>query len=656
MIGTELNEQLHYHLFVHILYCWLEILNVVAARPVCSLSNKGRIRKVYSQKTVVEFPTDDELDSYRQLQESFSRARFLVHFNKYRVLYIDIDASKQRGFGAMIYHLKSGADPTKPRRTDIEPILFLSRLLNAAESRYWPTELEMAGLVWVIKRVRHMVEASSESTVVFTDHAANPSIVRQTTLSSSSTDKLNLRLVRASTYLSQFRLDVKYRPGKLHVIPDALSRLPAAKSSAEADLDGPGTLDLETYHSGITDPEPDWVYSYQGTLVAMTPEFWNKIFDGYTKEKSWRDLLAMLHGLQERSLAEQTNSLAKQANSLPGQANNVVDELDSHDDTVPRKFRTGIDFAVRDGLIYYTAGDHFRLCIPKVLEDVFQAVHDHNHHAGAHRCFTRVSETLFIPRLLRKIRTYVEHCPACQINQTKHHRPYGELMPISTAPYPFHTVAMDFVVGLPGKFDCLLTVTDKFSRRLQLLPGYITDSAAVWARRFLGRLQTADWDVPQAIISDRDPKFTSDFWEEIFRQLETSLLTSTAYHPQTDGLSERSNQTVEIAIRYLITEYPDIDWWQALPTLQAQLNNSPNAATGMSPNEVVYGFKVKEALSLLHDGSPTRDDIVNKRLEYRAEAADATSFANAEAKVYYDARHTPLMLRPSDRVYLRLNC
>lgn len=109
--------------------------------------------------------------------------------------------------------------------SDVQPILSSNRLLNSAETGYWPTEVEMAGLVWVVKRVRHMIEAA----VVFTDHLANPSIANQTKLTSSSTDKLNLRLVRASTYLSQFQLDVRYRPGKQHIIPNALSRLPAVQ-------------------------------------------------------------------------------------------------------------------------------------------------------------------------------------------------------------------------------------------------------------------------------------------------------------------------------------------------------------------------------------------------------------------------------------------
>jgi len=107
----------------------------------------------------------------------------------------------------------------------MEPILFLSRLLTDAETRYWPTELEIAGIVWVVKKVRHMIEAAKAATIVYTDHSAAVSIVRQTSLNTTAVEKLNLRLVRASEYLQRFRLDVRYKPGRQNTIPDALSRL-----------------------------------------------------------------------------------------------------------------------------------------------------------------------------------------------------------------------------------------------------------------------------------------------------------------------------------------------------------------------------------------------------------------------------------------------
>ena len=83
----------------------------------------------------------------------FARLTTLIHHDPKRRLYIDLDASKEFGFGAMAYHNKRRVDneaTEPPKKTEIEPILFLSKLLNEAEVRYWPTELELAGLVWVI--------------------------------------------------------------------------------------------------------------------------------------------------------------------------------------------------------------------------------------------------------------------------------------------------------------------------------------------------------------------------------------------------------------------------------------------------------------------------------------------------------------------------
>jgi hypothetical protein len=76
------------------------------------------------------------------------------------------------------------------------------------------------------------------------------------------------------------------------------------------------------------------------------------------------------------------------------------------------------------------------------------------------------------------------------------------------------------------------------------------------------------WGVPRGIISDRDPKFISKFWQGLFRRLDTKLLVSTAWHPQTDGLSERKNQTTEIAIRHQTFEQPDLPWTSGLISLQ----------------------------------------------------------------------------------------
>ena len=133
-----------------------------------------------------------------QLQKLFSSPSILHHHDEKRVLYVDLDASKEFGFGAHIFHsTDESSDP--PKQKAEQSILFLSRLLTDAETRYWPTELEIAGIVWVVKKIRHMIEASAHCTVVYTDHSAAVSIVCQTSLNTTSTEELNDEYLHSHT-------------------------------------------------------------------------------------------------------------------------------------------------------------------------------------------------------------------------------------------------------------------------------------------------------------------------------------------------------------------------------------------------------------------------------------------------------------------------
>lgn len=200
-----------------------------------------------------------------------------------------------------------------------------------------------------------------------------------------------------------------------------------------------------------------------------------------------------------------------------------------------------------------------------------------------------------IDELLLRSRRLLSYGRKCQ-------KLYGSLIPIDRPGVPFHTVAMDFIVSLPvttSGMDSLLTVTDKFSKRVLLLPGKTTFSASKWADVLLANLTKQGWGIPVATISDRDSKFMSELWQAIFRKLGTDILVSTAYHPQTDSQSERTNQSVEIALRYFVTANRGEDCTQVLPYLQGSFNNSKNQSTNVLPNEILYGFNVRDTLRLL---------------------------------------------------------
>ena len=632
---------------------------------------KGHSRKRETNASQYD-PTESELHSFRDLQNAFSSPTFLIHFDPSRRLYIDLDASKEWGFAAMIYHVKNDPDGDFSR-TDVQPILFLSKMLNQAEQNYWPTELEVAGIVWVIKKVRHMVESTKKPpTVVYTDHSAAVPISRQTSLTTSSTDKLNLRLVRASQYLSMFDLSIRHKAGRTNVVPDALSRLQG--SSTAVVKDGPGIL--EALHGQVEEERfvdsmrSEMPISYHITLVEMSEDFKSRLMEAYVRDEQWNRILEVLKRAEKEAVSDQSEERPLQGTvteaGVPpvdtADATGVppLNTADAAERTSNDLQKVGLRFKLREGLIYYTNFDdgRERLCIPNSLEkEVFELAHDRQHHGGYHRTYDRISNSMYLRHLSKHLRTYIEHCPECELNQTRRHKPYGSMMPIDRPGIPFHTIAMDFIVAFPVTregFDSILTVTDKFSKRVLLIPGKTTFGAAEWADLLLAALVQHGWGIPMATISDRDSKFMSELWQTIFHRLGTAILTSTAYHPQTDGQSERTNQTVEIALRYFVTSNPDDDWTLVLPYLQGSLNNSKNQSTGVSPNEILYGFNVRDTLGLLTLELPPEDFSRLRQLKREA-AEDSIAFANIMAKAYYDGSHKNLSVPRGSSVYLRLH-
>jgi hypothetical protein len=220
---------------------------------------------------------------------------------------------------------------------------------------------------------------------------------------------------------------------------------------------------------------------------------------------------------------------------------------------------------------------------------------------------------------------------------------------------------MDFILGLPPSrrfshgdelFDTILTTTDKFTKAIKLVLCKGTYDAVDWARKYWQCIYP-DWGFPFGIISDRDPKFLSAFWSELFRLAGTKLLTSTAYHPQTDGQSERTNQSVEIALRYYVSHRQD-DWADSIDEIQASMNTAVSATTKKSPFQLLYGFNPRHLLEAVA-GSRTQNDWVTMREIYRKEATTAIKIAQSAMAAQMDKKHTPLVLAVGDKAYLRLH-
>lgn len=332
-------------------------------------------------------------------------------------------------------------------------------------------------------KIRHLIESSLRQVIIYTDHGASIGLVRQTNLSATSSDRQNKRLIRASEYVQRFDIEVRYKEGRTNCIPDALSRLESQRSNQ-------GSL----MRDGILDSFFGEAYVYATTLIEMSEAFKTRLLTGYAADKSWSKVRQTL------------------------QANNRLDKTD----------QAVLPFELDDtGLLYHVGSEGVRrLCIPEhngLVKEVLQLTHDEIGHPGFHRTYERVTESLYIRKLNTTLREFIRHCPDCQTMASPRHSPYGSLQPIAMPAAPHHTITIDFVVALPQSpppdgFDSVMSVTDKFSKRIALIPGKTTYTAGQWAHLLLERLDLADWGLPKAIISDRDRKFVSEIWTTIFQK------------------------------------------------------------------------------------------------------------------------------------------
>ena len=211
-------------------------------------------------------------------------------------------------------------------------------------------------------------------------------------------------------------------------------------------------------------------------------------------------------------------------------------------------------------------------------------------HFGEMRTLEKMRRVWAWKGLARDVAEYVRSCPRCQVVKTDTGKRKGQLMPI-LAPEPWHTLTMDFVGGFAparrtGRTYCLVMV-DKFSKYVTLEPVSEDVTAEETANILLRRI-IAPFGSPVKIISDRGPQFTAAVWREVLTIMGTSVALAASHHPQSDGQSERTIQTLIQLLRCYSEERQD-EWERLLPLLQFALNDAYYEATSTTPFRVILG-------------------------------------------------------------------
>ena len=189
---------------------------------------------------------------------------------------------------------------------------------------------------------------------------------------------------------------------------------------------------------------------------------------------------------------------------------------------------------------------------------------------------------------------YVSKCLMCQQVKAKHQVPTGLLNPLPIPQWKWDNITMDFVSGFPltqQKHGSVWVIVDNLTKLAQFIPvkmDYSMDRLAELYVEEIIRLH----GVPSYIVSDRDPRFTSRFWNELQSTLGTKLKFNTAFHPQTDGQSKRLIQVLEDMLRGCVMEFLG-SWDRYIPLMEFAYNNSFQSSIGMAPYEALYDRKCR---------------------------------------------------------------
>lgn len=192
--------------------------------------------------------------------------------------------------------------------------------------------------------------------------------------------------------------------------------------------------------------------------------------------------------------------------------------------------------------------------------------------------------------MYRDVDRYVRNCHTCQRSRTSRHAPYGILRPLPVPEGPWRDVSLDHVTGLPWSNGCnaILVVIDRLTKQRHLIPTRDSSNAEDLARLYIRHVAKLH-GLPRTIISDRGTTFTSRFWKSLCACWGITLKYSTAFHPQTDGQTEKANAVMEQYLRSFINYVQD-DWETWLPLAEFAANNQASETTGMSPFFANYGY------------------------------------------------------------------
>lgn len=326
------------------------------------------------------------------------------------------------------------------------------------------------------------------------------------------------------------------------------------------------------------------------------------------------------------------------------------------------------DYVLQNGILYHQMGSLLKLVVPQeVRETVLNLGHSipWSGHLGKHKTTARIKQHFFWPGLHRDVAYFCKSCPQCQMTSSKVPSK-APLQPLPIIGTPFERLGMD-IVGPVEKSKSgnryMLVITDYATKYPEVFPlkSIKAKSVAFCLVQLFARV-----GFPQEILTDQGSNFMSNLLKQVYKLLGIRSLRTTPYHPQTDGLTERFNQTLKQMLRKVVDKN-GADWDQWLPYLLFAYREVPQASTGFSPFELLYGYEVQGPLALLRniwEGGKEKMDSVNivsyvvqmrERLQKMSELAQSNmTKIQQKQKFWYDRAARQRSFSPGQKVLVLL--
>ena len=275
-------------------------------------------------------------------------------------------------------------------------------------------------------------------------------------------------------------------------------------------------------------------------------------------------------------------------------------------------------------------------------------------HTGARRTYEHIARSFKWQGMRKDINDFVHKCHQCQINKASNQSPGGLLNPVEIPDRPWECISMDLITSLPTTKDgndAIIVWVDKLTKMVHLTACRTDINAEQYADAMFNTVFKLH-GLPKKIVSDRDARFTGKFMSELTKLLGTGQSFSTAFHPQTDGQTERMNRVLEDMLRHYVSPYHD-DWDKLLPAAEFAINNAWQESVQNTPFFLNYGQHPFTPTSMTVSSKVPRAmryaQSLHERIQHAKKSLEA---AQQRQKAYADQHRRDVAYAVNDMVLL----